>query len=96
MIYVVLSGNIGNLPQVSSFLINYGQAAVLTPSDVGFPMNGIMAEAESNSETVVMADLDLVTLSQQREFGSVTPLLDRRNDLYEIRAKTKVEVIRTV
>jgi predicted amidohydrolase/GNAT superfamily N-acetyltransferase len=96
MIYVVLSGNIGNLPQVSSFLINYGQAAILTPSDVGFPMNGIMAEAESNSETVVMADLDLVTLSQQRELGSVTPLLDRRNDLYEIRAKTKVEVIRTV
>lgn len=95
MIYVVLAGNIGNLPQVSSFLINYGQAAVLTPSDIGFPLNGIMAEAESNTETVVFADLDLVSLSQQRELGSVTPLLDRRSDLYDIRLKNKIEIIRT-
>lgn len=95
MIYVVLAGNIGNLPQVSSFLINYGQAAVLTPSDVGFPLNGVMAEAESNTETVVIADLDLANLSQQRELGSVTPLLDRRADLYDIRSKVKIEIIRT-
>ncbi|MCB0689628.1 MAG: GNAT family N-acetyltransferase [Saprospiraceae bacterium] len=95
MVYVVLSGNIGNLPQVSSFLINYGQAAVLTPSDIGFPLNGIMAEAESNTETVVFADLDLANLGQQRELGSVTPLLDRRSDLYELRSKNKIEIIRT-
>jgi predicted amidohydrolase/GNAT superfamily N-acetyltransferase len=95
MIYVVLSGNIGNLPQVSSFLINYGQAAIFTPSDFGFPLNGIMAEAESNTETVVIADLDLANLSQQRELGSVTPLLDRRNDLYEVRSKSKIEIIHT-
>ncbi|MEX2369848.1 MAG: GNAT family N-acetyltransferase [Bacteroidales bacterium] len=95
MIFVAMSGNIGNLPQVKSFLINYGQAAILTPSDFGFPLNGVLAEAETNSETVVIADLNLADLSQQRELGSVTPLIDRRTDLYEVKAKTKIEVVRT-
>jgi predicted amidohydrolase len=95
MIFVAMSGSIGNLPQVKSFLINYGQAAILTPSDFGFPLNGVLAEAESNSETVVIADLNLADLAQQRELGSVTPLKDRRMDLYELKAKTKIEVIRT-
>ncbi|MBN1951935.1 MAG: GNAT family N-acetyltransferase [Bacteroidales bacterium] len=96
MIFVVMSGNTGNLPQVKSFLINYGQAAILTPSDIGFPLNGVMAEAEPNSETVIIADLNLADLAQQRELGSVTPLIDRRTDLYEVRAKEKIEIIRTV
>ena len=95
MIYVVMAGNIGNLPQVKSFLINYGQAAILTPSDFVFPLNGTLAEAEPNTETVVISDLNLEDLKQQRELGSVTPLLDRRVDLYEIRSKVKIEVIRT-
>ncbi len=95
MIYVVMSGNIGNLPQVKSFLINYGQAAVLTPSDFAFPADGVLAEADPNTETVVIADLNLADLAQQRELGAVTPLIDRRADLYEIRSRAKVEVIRT-
>jgi predicted amidohydrolase/ribosomal protein S18 acetylase RimI-like enzyme len=95
LIYVVMAGNVGNLPQVKSFLINYGQAAILTPCDVGFPLNGILAEAEPNAETVVMADLNLADLKQQRELGSVTPLLDRRSDLYELRLNKKIEIIRT-
>lgn len=95
MIFVVLSGNIGNLPQVKSFLINYGQAAILTPSDIGFPLNGVVAEAEPNSETVVIADLNLADLAQQRELGSVTPLIDRRTDLYELKARSRIEVVRT-
>lgn len=95
MIYVVMAGNIGNLPQVKSFLINYGQAAILTPSDFGFPLNGVVAEAEPNCETVVIADLNLADLAQQRELGSVTPLIDRRLDLFELKAKTKIEVVRT-
>ena len=76
-------------------MINYGQAAILTPSDFVFPLNGTLAEAEPNTETVVISDLNLEDLKQQRELGSVTPLLDRRVDLYEIRSKVKIEVIRT-
>ncbi|GIW73358.1 MAG: hydrolase [Planctomycetota bacterium] len=94
-IYVVLSGNVGNLPQVRSFIINYGQAAVLTPCDVAFPAEGVAAIADPNSETVVMSDLDLVALEQQRELGSVRLLRDRRTDLYALVARSPVEVVRT-
>jgi predicted amidohydrolase len=94
-VYVVLSGNVGNLPQVRTFLINYGQSAVCTPSDVAFPSNATAAEAEPNTEAVVISELDLSDLEQQRELGSVRPLRDRRPDLYEISAKSPVEIIRT-
>ena len=94
MIYVVLAGNVGNLPQVRSFLINYGRAAVLTPSDFAFPMNAIQAEAESDTETVVITDLNLDDLAMQRGLGSVTHLRDRRPDLYEITSKIPIEIVR--
>jgi predicted amidohydrolase/ribosomal protein S18 acetylase RimI-like enzyme len=94
VIYTVLSGNVGNLPQVDNFLINYGQAAICTPSDFPFPVDAIAGSADYNSETVVISDLDLVVLEEVREMGSVRPLRDRRLDLYALEAKTPVEVIR--
>jgi predicted amidohydrolase len=74
--------------------VNYGQAAVLTPSDFAFSLNAILAEAEPNTETVVISDLDLADLSQQRERGSVRPLRDRRPDIYDLKARIPVEIIR--
>lgn len=94
VIYTVLSGNVGNLPQVDNFLINYGQAAICTPSDFAFPTDGIAGTADFNSETVVISDLDLVVLQEAREMGSVRPLRDRRLDIYGIVAKNPVELIR--
>ncbi|MGE3939008.1 MAG: GNAT family N-acetyltransferase [Nitrospirales bacterium] len=93
-IYTVLSGNVGNLPQVDNFLINYGQAAICTPSDFAFPTDGIAGTADFNSETVVISDLDLVVLQEAREMGSVRPLRDRRLDIYGLEAKKPVELIR--
>ncbi len=95
-IYVCMTGNVGNLPQVQSFLINYGQAVVCTPSDFAFPSSAVAAEADPNAETVIIADLDLGALAQEREMGSVTQLRDRRFDLYAIQAKSPVKIIRTV
>ncbi|WP_442484121.1 GNAT family N-acetyltransferase [Aeoliella sp. SH292] len=95
VIYVVLAGCVGNLPQVKSFLVNYAQAAVLTPCDVGFPKDGILAEADPNCETVVIAELDLNDLATQRVLGSVKPLQDRRNDIYQVLPKIPVEVVYT-
>lgn len=95
IVYVVLSGNIGNLCGVRSFLLNYGQAVVCTPCDVSFPKKGIAAEADPNSETMVIYDLDLSALVLQRSLGSVLPLEDRRTDLYQCTAKIPVEVIAT-
>jgi len=93
-VYVVLSGNVGNLPQVDNFLINYGQAAICTPSDFSFPSEGLAGVADTTTETVVIADLDLGTLEQAREIGSVRPLRDRRLDLYELSSAAPVERIR--
>ncbi len=94
VVYVVLAGNVGNLPSIRSYLINYGQAAIFTPSDFAFPQAAVAGEAEPNVETVVIADLDLTSLQQQRELGSVRPLYDMRRDLYELRAKTPVKIVR--
>jgi predicted amidohydrolase/GNAT superfamily N-acetyltransferase len=94
-IYTVIAGNVGNLPQVRSFLINYGEAAIFTPSDVTFPPHATAAQADPNTETVIMYDLDLGSLALQREMGSVRPLRDRRIDLYQTRLSCPIEHVRT-
>jgi predicted amidohydrolase/GNAT superfamily N-acetyltransferase len=93
-LYVVTAGNVGNLPTIKNYLINYAQSAVYTPSDFAFPLNAIAGEADPNTETVVVAELDLTTLAQQREDGSVRPFFDRRADLYEIRTPNEIDIVR--
>lgn len=94
-VYVVISGNVGNLPNVKSYLINYGQSAILTPSDFAFPEGCIEGIADPNTETVVIAELDINNLHLQREIGSVRPLYDRRDDLYSLTVNEKIEIITT-
>lgn len=93
-IYVIIAGNVGNLPNSKSYLTNYGQAAIFTPSDFAFPMNATLNEGEVNQESVAVADLDLQTLAKQRQLGSVRPLFDRRPDLYDLTAKIPITVIK--
>jgi predicted amidohydrolase len=80
--YVVTAGLVGNLPNVPEMDIHYGQAAVFTPSDFAFARDGILAEADPNIETLLIADLDLSLLHHARQAGSVTPRRDRRHDLF--------------
>ncbi|MEZ6139640.1 MAG: bifunctional GNAT family N-acetyltransferase/carbon-nitrogen hydrolase family protein [Zavarzinella sp.] len=82
-IYVCLAGNVGNLPDVTNMDVQYGQAAVLTPSDFPFARDGIAAEADANEETVLICDLDLDDLMEARHAGTVTPRLDRRPDMFQ-------------
>ncbi|MBX3743170.1 MAG: bifunctional GNAT family N-acetyltransferase/carbon-nitrogen hydrolase family protein [Akkermansiaceae bacterium] len=84
-IYVVTTGVVGNLPDVPAMDIHYGRAAVFTPSDFEFARDGIQAEADPNVETMLVTDLDITDLYRSREAGSVTPLMDRRRDLFELR-----------
>ena len=92
-IYVVLSGNAGNLPTTPWYLLNYSQSAVFTPSDFAFPPEATAGLADPNVETAVIADLDLTTLTQMREIGSVRPLRDRRLDLYELNSKIPIKTV---
>jgi predicted amidohydrolase/ribosomal protein S18 acetylase RimI-like enzyme len=83
--YVVISGSVGNLPQVENMDIQYSQSAVFSPSDFAFPHDAIVAEATPNTEMPLIVDLDLDRLRELRNRGSVRNLRDRRRDLYEVR-----------
>jgi len=85
--YVVISGSVGNLPRVENMDMQYSQAAVFTPSDFAFPHDAIAAEATANTETMLIADLDLDNLREIRSHGSVRNMADRRLDLYELKWK---------
>lgn len=89
--YVVLSGNVGNLPGVNNFDIQYGQSCILTPSDFPFARDGIAADSTPNIETVLFADLRLESLAKARNAGAVQNLKDRRFDLYQTRWTPKPE-----
>ncbi|MFQ3577096.1 MAG: carbon-nitrogen hydrolase family protein, partial [Cytophagales bacterium] len=93
--YVAISGSVGNLPKVENMDIQYSQSAVFSPSDVPFPHDAIVAEATPNTETTLIADLDLDLLKELREYGAVRNLKDRRKDLYRIdwRRKKGIQVI---
>jgi predicted amidohydrolase/GNAT superfamily N-acetyltransferase len=82
--YVVMSGNVGNLPNVDNMDIQYAQSCILTPCDFPFARDGIAAEATENVETVTIADLDLTDLSWAKSQGTVRNLRDRRFDLYRV------------
>jgi predicted amidohydrolase/GNAT superfamily N-acetyltransferase len=88
-IFVATAGVIGNLPSVPAMDIHYGQAAVFTPSDFEFARDGIQAIADSNVETLLVTDIDTGDLYRSRASGSVTPRLDRRTDLFELKVKLK-------
>lgn len=86
-LYVVTSGMVGNLANVSNIDIQYAQSAILTPCDFPFARDGIAAEASENVEMVTVADLNLADIQAARAQGSVRNLRDRRFDLYRTRWK---------
>lgn len=88
-IYVVMSGNVGNLPNVSNMDIQYAQSCILTPCDFPFARDGIAADTTPNVETVAIADLRPEILITARNSGTVKNLRDRRHDLYHIQWRGK-------
>jgi len=74
--YVICSGTVGSLPMVPAVSLNYGQAAILTPSDFAFSRDGILAEGNHNQEMMVIGELNLKTILETRTSGTVIPLND--------------------
>lgn len=87
--YVAITGSVGNLPKVENMDIQYSQAAVFTPSDFAFPSNCIKSEATTNTEMILIAEVDLSLLDELHSYGSVRNLKDRRTDFYELKLKDK-------
>lgn len=82
--FVVMSGNVGNLPNVANMDIQYAQSCILTPCDFPFARDGIAAEATENVETLTISDVNIGDLTWARAEGTVRNLADRRFDLYRI------------
>jgi predicted amidohydrolase len=82
-VYVVVSHTVGALP-LDGMRSNAGQAAILSPCDVGFPPGGVLAQGVMNQDQIVVAELDLDRLRRTRETGSVHTWQDRRGDLYPL------------
>ncbi|MBU0751747.1 MAG: carbon-nitrogen hydrolase family protein [Gammaproteobacteria bacterium] len=80
-IYVAMTSTVGNLP-VAGLRLHYGQASIITPSDFPFARDGIAAEGVINEEQIVVADVDLALLDENRLKGTTIPLLDKRSDFY--------------
>lgn len=83
--YVAIAGSVGNLPKVHNMDIQFAQSMVFTPCDFSFPANGIKAEATTNTEMILIADVDIDMLRELNQFGSVRNLRDRRLDIFELR-----------
>jgi predicted amidohydrolase len=89
--YVIHSSTVGSLPMVPAVSLNYGQAAILTPSDFAFSRDGILAEGNFNQEMMVIGELNLKTISDARSTATVLPLRDSQSTAELI---AKVEVIK--
>lgn len=83
--YVAIAGSVGNLPNVHNMDIQYAQSVVFTPCDFSFPANGIKAEATTNTEMILIADVDLDLLTELHSAGAVRNLKDRRKDVFELK-----------
>lgn len=88
-IYVAMTSTVGNLP-VAGLRLHYGQASIITPSDFHFARDGIAAEGVINEEQIVVADVDLALLHENRLKGTTIPLLDKRHEFYSNRPVTVV------
>lgn len=88
--YVIHSPTVGSLPMVPAVSLNYGQAAILTPSDFSFSRDGILAEGNINQEMMVIGELNLQTIQESRSFGTVLPLNDSRRTAEQV---ANVEVV---
>lgn len=83
-IYVIITGCVGNLPEVENLDVHFSQSAIFTPSDVEFHREGIASEATPNTETLIYQDLDLNMLKRNREMGSVQTWNDRAQGFYKL------------
>ncbi len=90
--YVMVAHTVGSLPMVPAVSLNYGQAAILTPSDFEFSRDGILAEGLPNQESMVIGSLNLNTIAETKTAGTVLPLLDSRRS-GEIAAQVVVEAL---
>jgi predicted amidohydrolase/ribosomal protein S18 acetylase RimI-like enzyme len=86
-VYVAISGCTGNQPFVENADVHYAQSAIFTPADFAFARDAVAAEAQPNTETLVIHDVDTELLRRHRVDGTVATWKDRRRDMYKVVVK---------
>jgi predicted amidohydrolase len=86
-VFVVHSALVGGLPGVRFLEQNWGRSGILSPCDIPFARDGIVADGEWNQELVVTGQIDLGLLAEVRRAGSVTPRLCRKPAYESVQVK---------
>jgi predicted amidohydrolase len=86
-IYVVETGTIGALENVTYMDQNVAWAGIFAPCDADFPVGGVIAEGIESHDMIIFGEIDLQSLENVRQTGSVPLIRDRRHDLYEVAFK---------
>jgi predicted amidohydrolase/ribosomal protein S18 acetylase RimI-like enzyme len=87
-VFTVTSGTVGNLTHVDNVDIQYAQSGIYTPADFSFPRDGIAGECSENTETVIMAEVDMEILQRHRKSTDVLTFRDRRTDIYSLQIRS--------
>lgn len=74
--YVIHSPLVGSIPTLPAVSLNYGQAAIYTPSDYSFSRDGLLAEGAVNQESMIIGEINLDLIEESRKSGTVLPLRD--------------------
>ncbi|HET7579586.1 MAG TPA: bifunctional GNAT family N-acetyltransferase/carbon-nitrogen hydrolase family protein, partial [Bacillales bacterium] len=83
-VFTVTASAVGHLTQVYHMNMQQGKSGIFSPIDYPFPGKGIVGECTANTESTVIGEVDLEALRRNRKIGTVTQLLDRRDDLYRV------------
>ncbi|MEK3883685.1 GNAT family N-acetyltransferase [Paenibacillus sp. PL2-23] len=86
--FIVTSGTVGNLTHVDNVDVQYAQSGIYTPADFSFSRDGIAGECSENTETVIMAEVDMETLERYRKSSDALSFKDRRTDIYSLQIHT--------
>lgn len=86
-VFTLNAATLGWFPETSWLASNHGQAAILSPCDVPFARDGIIAQGEMNiPNQLICADLRMDALRHARSGGAVTPRQDRRDNFRVVTA----------
>ncbi|MEW9677810.1 bifunctional GNAT family N-acetyltransferase/carbon-nitrogen hydrolase family protein [Lentibacillus sp. L22] len=88
----ITAGTVGNLTQVYHMNTNDARSGIFSPIDYSLAADGVIAETGANIETMVVGEVDLEALRRNRLVGTVTPLEDKRDDLYRVEICNKPHV----
>lgn len=82
--YVAQSCLIGKVSWCDIIDINAGQSGIYSPVDIGFPEDGILAQAQLNTPMSIHAELTWSKLEHARQHGEMSNFLDMQNNLNSI------------